>query len=59
MQSVIKRGEEVELAEKEVNTLNKRSSVMAKVMASRTYQDGILQGKEDAENVTKRFEKAK
>lgn len=59
VQSVIKRGEEVELAEKEVNTLNKRSSVMAKVMASRTYQDGTLQGKEDAENVAKRFEKAK
>ncbi len=59
VQSVIKRGEEVELAEKEVNTLNKRSSVMAKVMASRTYQDGTPQGTQDAENVANRFEKAK
>lgn len=59
VQSVIKRGEEVELAEKEVNTLNKRSSVMAKVMASRTYQNGTPQGTEDAKNVANRFEKAK
>lgn len=59
VQSVIKRGEEVELAEKEVSTLNKRSSVMAKVMASRTYQNGTPQGTEDAENVANRFEKAK
>lgn len=59
VQSVIKRGEEVELAEKEVNTLNKRSSVMAKVMASRTYQNGTPQGTQDAENVANRFEKAK
>lgn len=59
VQSVIKRGEEVELAEKEVSTLNKRSSVMAKVMASRTYQNGTPQGIEDAENVANRFKKAK
>lgn len=39
VQSVIKRGEEVELAQKEMETLNKRYSIMAEMMAHRTYQD--------------------
>lgn len=39
VQSVIKRGEEVELAQKEMETLNRRYSIMAEMMAHRTYQD--------------------